>query len=334
MNTENTINAAYLNLNANSFKTLQTMGMISLLLSGGLFCAADEYKTARAGVKEADVASKSATLHTWEYPGEKPAIILLHGGPGVPDYTDGIARILNKQGHRVITYDQRGSGASAAKDGSLKVDDHVEDLEAIRKHFGLENAHLLGHSWGGMLAQAYASNYPARVASLFLSNSGIGLGKDWRDMESAVMNYNREKSGFLGFSALGCWSLVGMFPGSMGDAGVRNLFARVWKNYYVDPSKAPEADANWLAGIKGGPVHKTRNDAALRDAADLTLSLPGAPVLVLFGERDIYGDTTERLFKRFPEAKHIVLKNTGHLPWLEAPAEYAEILNDFYAGQN
>jgi pimeloyl-ACP methyl ester carboxylesterase len=54
------------------------------------------------------------------------------------------------------------------------------------------------------------------------------------------------------------------------------------------------------------------------------------PVLVLFGEHDIYGDEIGRVFCRFPAAEHIVLPGSGHLPWLQAPAAFATLLRRFY----
>ena len=321
-------------MNTKSLKnTWLSLALPASLLLPGASCAGGEYNTARPGAKESSLEIAGAKLHTWEYPGEKPTILLLHGGPGVPDYLADVARLLNNQGHRVIAYDQRGSGASIARNDSLKVADHVEDLENLRKKFGLEKLNLLGHSWGGTLAQAYALAYPELTGSLFLTNSGAGFGQDWEEMESAVMNYNRKKSGLPGFAAMGLWSLVGLLPGSMGDAGVRNLFARVWKNYGLNPTTTPDADPNWLAGIRGGPAHQTRNDAASRDAeelSNLSRKLADTPVLILFGERDIYGETREKLLKRFPDAQKIILKNSGHLPWLENPAEFENILRDFY----
>jgi pimeloyl-ACP methyl ester carboxylesterase len=45
---------------------------------------------------------------------------------------------------------------------------------------GVESWHVLGHSWGGLLAQAYIAAYPEKVTSLVLSSSSLGVGRDWK----------------------------------------------------------------------------------------------------------------------------------------------------------
>jgi proline iminopeptidase len=106
-------------------------------------------------------------------------VILLHGGSGVPDYLTDVAGSLAPD-HRVIRYDQRGTSRSTGHDGRFDLAEHVEDLEAIREAYEHERLSLFGRSWGGTLTQLYAGRYPERVAKLFLCNSGIGLGEDWK----------------------------------------------------------------------------------------------------------------------------------------------------------
>ncbi len=57
---------------------------------------------------------------------------------------------------------------------------------------------------------------------------------------------------------------------------------------------------------------------------------PGTEVLVLFGSEDTYGPTTQRLFARYPDARRVVLKGTGHLPWLQSPETFREELCAFF----
>ena len=82
----------------------------------------------------------------------------------------------------MIRYDQRGTSRSTVRDGRFGLAEHVEDLEAIREAYEHERLSLFGRSWGGTLTQPYAGRYPERVAKLFLCNSGIGLGEDWKAM--------------------------------------------------------------------------------------------------------------------------------------------------------
>ncbi len=70
---------------------------------------------------------------------------------------------------RVVTYDQRGFGASSApKRGSYRIDDYIADLAAFVEHLGLKKFHLVGHSFGGMVAQGYAVKHQRKLQSLVL----------------------------------------------------------------------------------------------------------------------------------------------------------------------
>ena len=59
-----------------------------------------------------EVSSSGARLAVRDHPGEGTPVVLLHGGPGVPDYLEPVAQMLAPP-HRAITFDQRGVGASA-----------------------------------------------------------------------------------------------------------------------------------------------------------------------------------------------------------------------------
>ena len=101
--------------------------------------------------------------------GAGPEVIVLHGGPGAHhDYLlPGMDALAT--GRTLVYYDQRGGGRSAvARDVPVGWREQVADLEALRDVWGLDQLHLLGYSWGGLLAMLYAVTYPARVASLAL----------------------------------------------------------------------------------------------------------------------------------------------------------------------
>src|SRR5215203_5968583 len=104
-------------------------------------------------------------------------IIFLHGGPGVPDM-EGDARYfgrLARDGFDVYVYDQVGRGRSSRlddpRDYTLQRD--VSDLEEIRAKIDAERVILIGHSYGGTLAAAYAASHPKHVAKIVLSSRMI-----------------------------------------------------------------------------------------------------------------------------------------------------------------
>lgn len=107
-----------------------------------------------------------------EGPGRLP-LLVLHGGPGsAHDALAGLGA-LSEQGRRVVFYDQLGSGESDRPDDSAlwTVETFVAQLQSVRDGLGLDEMHLLGSSWGGMLALEYALTQPKGLASLVLNST-------------------------------------------------------------------------------------------------------------------------------------------------------------------
>lgn len=110
---------------------------------------------------------------------DKLPLLCLHGGPGIPhDYLEPLEAVANS-GRRVIFYDQLGCGNSdQPHDPSLwSVDLFLEELAVVRQALGLERVHLLGQSWGGMLALEYALTQPSGLDSLILASSTASMSQ-------------------------------------------------------------------------------------------------------------------------------------------------------------
>ncbi|MDX6569582.1 MAG: proline iminopeptidase [Gaiellales bacterium] len=101
------------------------------------------------------------------------ALLCLHGGPGCPSsYLDSIADLASDD-LRVVFYDQLGCGSSEAPDDrSLwTLERFVREVEQVRSALDLGRIDLLGHSFGGMLAQEWALAHPAELRTLILSST-------------------------------------------------------------------------------------------------------------------------------------------------------------------
>ena len=100
-------------------------------------------------------------------------LLILHGGPGAPhDYLENL-EALASQTQKVIFYDQLGCGRSDHPDDQslCQVSRFADEVAIIRQELGLERVHILGQSWGGMLAIEYALRQPSGLISLILSNT-------------------------------------------------------------------------------------------------------------------------------------------------------------------
>jgi proline-specific peptidase len=138
--------------------------------------------TATRSVREGTIPFKG--YETWyrivgeaEEPGKLP-LLLLHGGPGAAhDYLESLDAIADT-GRRVIYYDQLGCGHSAipeSKPEMWTVGLYVAEVDVVRQALGLDHIHLLGQSWGGMLAMEYALTQPAGLESLTIASSPASM---------------------------------------------------------------------------------------------------------------------------------------------------------------
>lgn len=104
-------------------------------------------------------------------------LLLLHGGPGAcHDYLESLQDVA-ETGRPVIFYDQLGCGNSDRPDDpSLwTIDLFLDELDVVRRALSLDRIHLLGQSWGGMLAMEYALTQPHGVVSLTIASSPASM---------------------------------------------------------------------------------------------------------------------------------------------------------------
>lgn len=105
---------------------------------------------------------------------DAPVVLVLHGGPGA-DYRYLLALSALADQYRVVFYDQLGSGLSQRVPASqITVNSFVADLDAVVQHFSpTRPVHIVGHSWGAMLASAYAGAHPDKVDRMVLAEPGF-----------------------------------------------------------------------------------------------------------------------------------------------------------------
>jgi proline iminopeptidase len=101
---------------------------------------------------------------------DRPVLFLLHGGPGGDHVGFKTQLGALRDVAQLVFIDHRGSGRSAMGDpASHTLDNNIDDVDALRRHLGLERIAVLGGSYGGMVAQGYALRYPERVSNLILT---------------------------------------------------------------------------------------------------------------------------------------------------------------------
>jgi proline iminopeptidase len=127
-----------------------------------------------------------------ETTGNKKPLLLLHGGPGsTHNSLEVLDKISTLDGRMLISYDQLGCGNSYLEGHkelwNLKT--WIDELKAIREHLHLDEVHILGHSWGGMLEIAYISDEkPKGIKSAILSST-LSSSKLWGKEQHRRIKY-------------------------------------------------------------------------------------------------------------------------------------------------
>jgi len=145
----------------------------SLALLGAALAPAASYPI------EQGYVDANGELIYYEAFGAGSPLVIVHGGPGAShDYFLPYLVPLARH-HRLVFIDERGSGKSQVLDNpaGYTVEAMVEDLEAVRRELKLGRIVLLGHSYGGVLAQAYALKYQQNLSSLILCSTFFSTAK-------------------------------------------------------------------------------------------------------------------------------------------------------------
>lgn len=236
-----------------------------------------------------------------------PALVLLHGGPGVSHEYMLPLEALASDTLRVVCYDQRGVGRSSGSVTSDPMKDYVEDLEAVRQVIGAERVHLLAHSAGGFPAMGYASTYPEHVASVIFADSvpptGTQLGRGF---------------GNLG-ARLGQLQAEGLIPEQLPEDATEQLNA-ILPIYFVDPHHPHAA-----LGLNGASYNSMIGDVVMQGLGDYDLRPLLAritmPTLSFISKVPFGPEFAGALADELPPAnsRRIVMEQCGHFPWSECP---------------
>ena len=118
--------------------------------------------------------------------GQGPVLFLVHGIGSRRQAWNEVVSCL-KDDFTCISYDLRGHGDSALPDGAFGLDDLVDDLEALRAKLGIDQAHVAGHSLGGMIGPAYAYAHPDRVLTVgILSTAAFRTEDDAAKLQAVI----------------------------------------------------------------------------------------------------------------------------------------------------
>ncbi|MGQ4389290.1 alpha/beta fold hydrolase [Streptomyces sp. SAS_270] len=256
--------------------------------------------------------------------GQGEPLVLCHGGPGLWDMFEDVTAMLEDRA-TVIRWDQRGCGRSERCAGPWTTGRFVADLDAVRRHFGLERMVLLGHSWGAQLALSYTLAHPDRVDGLvYVGGTGIDPWSSWRgpfgenflarlgEMPERLARWRELPDGGREWAVLQ-WSVD--FEDRERALEHAGRLAEPWFEINFECSKA-----------LGAQTKQTLGTPELYDSCQaLTV-----PVLIVDGERDPRPRwSVDSLERALPWVRRVVLAGAGHLPWVEDPRGFREALKSW-----
>lgn len=263
-------------------------------------------------------------------------VIYLHGGPGFDQNDGGYDLGGMPQERTFIFYDQRGGGFSSpvTEAKQLTVDKHVEDLEALRLHFGLKHMHLMAQSWGTGIAVKYSLKYPHRVASMILM-APLPIRKTMFDYRMGH---------FFALGSPQSWQRFGEIKEEILKADTEAQARRLCEEYMqiilVPYLTGKEKDlTNMQGNYCSGSWENLRNRWGNNEKSfaslgewDWRIAVAGLrmPVLLFDGDATSVPKNTVREWAHYlPVSRFFFVENAGHLTWLDNPNGVAESVNTF-----
>ncbi|QES51604.1 alpha/beta hydrolase [Streptomyces venezuelae] len=263
--------------------------------------------------------------------GEGEPLVCLPGGPmRAAEYLGDLGGLAATR--QLILPDLRGTGDSAvpADPATYRVDRQVADVEALRRHLGLDRMDLLAHSAGALLAQLYAAAHPQRLRRLVLvtpNATAVGLLATAEDRLAAVRlragtePYDTAASAYARFLA-----------GETVDDALWELIEPVFYGRWDETARAHAAAGDRQQNEPAADVYAGPGafDPPATRAALRTLT---ARVLVLSGEYDgnPRPELADRLAALFPNGTRDTQPGAGHFPWLDDPEWFAARVERFLA---
>jgi proline-specific peptidase len=275
--------------------------------------------------------TKDGRKLTYRKMGTGPVLVCHPGGPGFSSsYFADLAGLWEK--FTLIMLNPRGTGGSdrPSDSGSYQIDDYVADVEELRGHLGEERLLLLGHSHGGVVAQAYAAAYSGRVRRLVLASSLARFGA----AQAAAMRAGMDKRSGEPWYADAAAALDEEQEAKFADdRQLTDLFFREVPLYFAHYGAVEAGYADTLRSETiNGDALKLFNEKIF-NTFDLRNRLPGitAPTLVITGDDDfICGPVcAAEISSAITGAREVIVGDSGHMVFVEQPQAFHDEVADF-----
>lgn len=265
-------------------------------------------------------------------PDGKPAL-MIHGGPG-SGCNVRMRRLFDPAAYRIVLFDQRGCGRSLphASDPAVGLATNttahlLADIEALRRHLGVERWMIYGASWGATLALAYAETWPERVSEMVLSHVTNSTASEIEWLYHGLCRFFPEAwARFRAGAGDPAADLVEAYARLLDSpqAAIRDQAARDWCDWEdaivsVEPNRPPNPryqDPRFRVAFARIVTHYFRHHAWLEDGVLLREArrLAEIPGVLVHGRLDLEAPlaTAWALSKAWPGCELVVVEGAGH----------------------
>jgi proline-specific peptidase len=256
-------------------------------------------------------------------------LVCLHGGPGSTHHYFTPLERLGGEGRAVVLYDQLGCGGSdRPTDVRWDIGVFIDELAAVRDELGLDRIHLLGTSWGGMLALEHALSGYGGLVSLVLSSTLASIG-EW---VAEAKRLRGELPPEI-VQALDLYEEAEAYD----DPGYRQAL-EVFDDHYVHRGARGRPELERMRAERGAEVYEAMvgpNEWTVTGALggwDVRdrLGEVGVPSLVVRGRHDLCTELiATTLLEGLPNAREVLFEESSHMPVLEETDRYLEVVGSF-----
>jgi proline iminopeptidase len=332
-------------------KTLIFLISLLTIAGGGMAQSHPESHRTTSGPRdvyaiEQGFVDANGVLIYYEAVGKGAPLVIVHGGPGAShDYFLPYLLPLARD-NRLVFIDERGSGRSEKLDdpSGYTVENMVEDVEGVRQGLGLGKISLLGHSYGGVLAQAYALKYQRNLSHLILASTFPST----REMNE-VFQRMKEKMSPEVRNHIGALEKQGLF--GHGKDWEKNRYTKeymdlAWGDGYFpylygrhpDPNYDPEdaGKISWdLYREMWGSNGEFVIDGNLKSVEYVDrLHEIKTPTLAIAGDHDECDPSLSRqMHEKIAGSKLVVLPNSGHMTFVDQPVLFLKAVDEFLRGK-
>ena len=267
-----------------------------------------------------------------------PRLLLLHGGPGA-DHQYLLPQMLElAKDHELVFYDQRGGGRSRTDDPApITWQTHVEDLASVATELSLDPLHIVGYSWGGLLAMLYSIVSSTSVPRSLVPVPAGFAGPSPQSLvliDPAPITRQHREQFETEFSRRQQRPVIQEMRAELTASGLRERDPEAYRHrgfelsvagYFANPARAHDLTPFRVIGRVQQSVWASLGDFDLTPA----LAHVAIPALIVHGREDPIPLESSQAAAQALRARLVVLDDCGHVPYVEQPQSLFDAVREF-----